>query len=471
MIGTGRSGTVWLAVHLGLEEYRAIKCISRRIADYETVRREALILKKLRHPAIPIVYDLEEDQEYLYLVEEYLQGSSLYTLIRNQGVIQEAEAVRYGIQLCQLVQFLHSAGETPILHLDLHPNNLIICKGIVKIIDFGQAVYEGCEEGGERRAVFGFASPEQYLSHQSLDTRADLYAIGAVLSFMVRGIPNVSPQLGQIIGRCMEPDREKRFRTADQVERRLKALPCMVDAAPSPPAKPSLVIAVVGSRPGVGATHLSLGLCADLSARGADALYVEKNQSGHMRCLAEYAGSRPDRRGIFRIGTCRIKPWYGESAALEPARPDIVICDYGSQWELLRGAQYQALLMIAGASPWEAWDLERMLERLLPAAREREKNAFLVFRAQKKGEALSLRIAGEGRKLRSFCQPFFRDPLEPAGEAKEFYEELWRALSPLAQREYSKKGRNGKRRSGWPLDLAKKGFRRAAQALTGRDAG
>ena len=120
MIGTGRSGTVWLAVHLGLEEYRAIKCISRRIADYETVRREALILKKLRHPAIPIVYDLEEDQEYLYLVEEYLQGSSLYTLIRNQGVIQEAEAVRYGIQLCQLVQFLHSAGETPIFHLDLH---------------------------------------------------------------------------------------------------------------------------------------------------------------------------------------------------------------------------------------------------------------------------------------------------------------------------------------------------------------
>lgn len=73
MIGTGRSGTVWLAVHLGLEEYRAIKCILRRGTNYETVRREALILKNLRHPAIPIVYDLEEDQDYLYLIEEYLQ--------------------------------------------------------------------------------------------------------------------------------------------------------------------------------------------------------------------------------------------------------------------------------------------------------------------------------------------------------------------------------------------------------------
>ena len=109
MIGTGRSGTVWLAVHLGLEEYRAIKCILRRGTNYETVRREALILKNLRHPAIPIVYDLEEDQDYLYLIEEYLRGASLYTLVCKQGVLWEADAVRYGIQLCQLVQFLHSA--------------------------------------------------------------------------------------------------------------------------------------------------------------------------------------------------------------------------------------------------------------------------------------------------------------------------------------------------------------------------
>ena len=42
-LGSGRSGTVWLAVHLGLEEYRAIKCVSRKCADYETFRREALI--------------------------------------------------------------------------------------------------------------------------------------------------------------------------------------------------------------------------------------------------------------------------------------------------------------------------------------------------------------------------------------------------------------------------------------------
>lgn len=109
VIGKGRTGTVWLAVHLGLEEYRAIKQVSKAAVGYEAFHREALILKSLRHPAIPIVYDLEEDQNFLYLIQEYIKGDSLYALIQNQGVISEAEAVRYGVQICALVEFLHFA--------------------------------------------------------------------------------------------------------------------------------------------------------------------------------------------------------------------------------------------------------------------------------------------------------------------------------------------------------------------------
>ena len=55
-------------MHIGLEEYRAIKRISKRDADYDTFRREALVLKELRHPGIPMIYDLEEDSEFFYLI-------------------------------------------------------------------------------------------------------------------------------------------------------------------------------------------------------------------------------------------------------------------------------------------------------------------------------------------------------------------------------------------------------------------
>lgn len=58
ILGTGRAGTVFLAVHLGLEEYRAIKRVPKSFLNYDRFRREALVLKELRHPGIPIVYDL-----------------------------------------------------------------------------------------------------------------------------------------------------------------------------------------------------------------------------------------------------------------------------------------------------------------------------------------------------------------------------------------------------------------------------
>ncbi|MEG2351007.1 MAG: protein kinase, partial [Hungatella sp.] len=77
VIGRGRDGIVYLAEHKELEEYRAIKRVSKTCVEYEQFRREALLLKELHHPGIPIIYDLEEDLEYSYLIEEYLEGDSL----------------------------------------------------------------------------------------------------------------------------------------------------------------------------------------------------------------------------------------------------------------------------------------------------------------------------------------------------------------------------------------------------------
>lgn len=80
ILGTGRAGTVFLAVHLGLEEYRAIKRVPKSFLTFERLRHEALVLKELRHPGIPIIYDVEEDEFYSYLIEEYLEGDKRQTL-------------------------------------------------------------------------------------------------------------------------------------------------------------------------------------------------------------------------------------------------------------------------------------------------------------------------------------------------------------------------------------------------------
>lgn len=479
MIGTGRTGTVWLAVHLGLDEYRAIKQVSKAVVAYEAFRREALIQKSLRHPAIPIVYDLEEDQEYLYLIEEYLKGISLYTLIERQGVMQEAEAVHYGVQICRLVEFLHSQGEKPILFLDLQPNNLIICGSIVKIVDFGQAAYGGpCAAPAERYGTVGCAAPEQYTTDLNLDTRTDIYAIGAVLSYMVkrtlplgqRSCNTVSRELESLIKRCMEPDREKRFATAGELEQQLLGLvrPYTKAMPRSSGHIPSLAAAVTGSRPGTGTTHLAIALCRYLNHCGWDTVYEEHNESGHIRCLAEFYGIRPDRQGLYDMAGCRMKPWYGEAVSLEEPGAAVVIRDYGTDWAALKrdlGPGTACVLMTAGGSPWQYKDCRRMLEALNPVQlKETGVSPVLVFRGLECGSrAFTGTEKARLRAVKLFGSPAFGNPLKPGREGTAFLEALWAAAAG---------GRPGGKERSW-LDRCCIGRRavRILRKMAGGDAG
>ncbi len=101
-----------------------LKGVPKTFVNYELFRKEALILKGIRDQAIPIVYDLAEDEQYSYLIEEYLEGDSLYALIRESGHCSSAMTIRYGIQICHLVHIMHSTMPTPVLYLDLQPKNL-----------------------------------------------------------------------------------------------------------------------------------------------------------------------------------------------------------------------------------------------------------------------------------------------------------------------------------------------------------
>ena len=172
-LGTGRSGTVYLAYHTELEEYRAIKVVPKSMVDYETFRKEALFLKTLRHPGIPIVYDILFDPNNMGLVEEYLEGESIYNLVKRLGRLSKKTAVDIGIQICRIIQFMNSL-DNPILYLDLQPKNLLVCEGVVRLTDFDHAQYaKDVRAFGERYGTVGFAAPEQYLG-EPLDCRTDV---------------------------------------------------------------------------------------------------------------------------------------------------------------------------------------------------------------------------------------------------------------------------------------------------------
>lgn len=449
-LGTGRSGTVWLAVHLGLQEYRAIKCVPRQQLDQESFRSEALILKELHHPGIPMIYDLEEDSEYFYLIEEYLEGCSLYTLIIRQGPMKEAEAVNYGIQLCGLVEYMHSACEIPILHLDLQPNNLILCNGVLKLIDFDHAAGSlAANASSKRYGTVGCAAPEQYTSDQKLDQRTDVYAIGAVLRFMITGTlregktaaPAPSKALGRIIETCMETDMDKRYSSARETGEELGGLCAQKQGCGKEnKAIPSHIVILAAMKPGSGATHLGFGLASFLNQQGYKVLYEEHNPSQAVRTLASASSMRPDQFGIYTMHGGCFKPWYGPAVDLEEAEGfDVVVRDYGTQWEqAAQGMKEEtACLLAAGsASPWDLRSVSRFggwLEGM--GAGLEDKGCCFILKGSQKNcrEALrALEKAGKGKvKGDSFVFLQYEDPFQLQKKERSFFEAVWISLSGM----------------------------------------
>ena len=134
ILGSGLNGSVYLAEHKTLGVYRAIKIVPKLNNHlFEEFRKEAQILKNLHHPGIPIIYDLEESKEAMYLVEEYMQGKNLYSRVHEIGVMPYQELVTFALALCRPMDYLHKQS---IFHLDIQPGNLIIKDGQVSIIDF-----------------------------------------------------------------------------------------------------------------------------------------------------------------------------------------------------------------------------------------------------------------------------------------------------------------------------------------------
>ena len=84
-LGKGNSSEVFLAEHRKLKAYRAVKCISKNSHSMQPqFLLEADILKNLKHPGIPTIYDVEEDNESFYIIEEYIQGQSLEAFVLHQ---------------------------------------------------------------------------------------------------------------------------------------------------------------------------------------------------------------------------------------------------------------------------------------------------------------------------------------------------------------------------------------------------
>lgn len=426
-LGNGRSGTVYLACHMELEELRAVKIVPKTIADYDTFKKEALFLKTLRHPGIPLVYDLEEDESYSYLIEEYLEGESLYAMVKRLGSLSMKTAISFGIQICRLIQFMNSA-EKPILYLDLQPKNMLVNGDTLRLTDFDHAQYaDDVSSFGERYGTIGFAAPEQYLG-KPLDCRTDVYAIGALLYFMVKGKPpgrepdfrtmEAERSLERIIRGCMAKNPKERYQSAKNVEDALEELQASISKEY---AIKSQTIVFAGARPGIGTTHAALGLSNFLTQSGKPSLYQEAYDTDTVRVLARNLGLAAARSGIYQLGSINIRPYYGETVRLPLLYFPIVIKDAGCGWmEGKRLPEADFYVIVCGGKWWEN-------DNTLNAARKLGVYGRVVLLFNHASGGIRLKLPEELKGYPCLFLPFFPNPFRKDEAAFSCYQKLMRA--------------------------------------------
>lgn len=182
-LGGKRGEEVYLAEFTALQSYRVLKILSKENPYYGQLKAEADILKVLRHPCIPALLDLAEDEKSLIMAEQYLEGESLKTYCSRGGKLSEKIIIDFAVQICNLLLYLHSF-DREILYLDLQPENILVSEGMIELVDFGCAVFADSAE--DLRYGFGtpgFAAPE-LKGKGAACIGSDIYAVGKILSYL-----------------------------------------------------------------------------------------------------------------------------------------------------------------------------------------------------------------------------------------------------------------------------------------------
>ena len=145
LIGQGGMSKVYLAMDKRLNKQWAIKEIEKRTRDknneivIQSAIAEANMIKQLDHPAIVRIVDIIDNGNVIYIIEDYIEGEPLSTILENSGAQPQDMVVEWAIQLCEALEYLHTR-KPPIIYRDMKPANVMLKPdGNVKVIDFGIA--------------------------------------------------------------------------------------------------------------------------------------------------------------------------------------------------------------------------------------------------------------------------------------------------------------------------------------------
>lgn len=264
-LGAGGMGEVYRARDTRLNRDVAIKVLPEHLSQSPELRerfeREARAISQLSHPHICVLYDIGNHDGKTYLVLECLEGETLGTRLRR-GPLPSDQVLKLGAQIADALDKAHRRG---VVHRDLKPDNIMVTKSGVKVLDFGLAKPLATPAGvsssivatmthgpltaeGMLVGTFQYMAPEQ-LEGKEADERSDVFALGCVLYEMCTGkrafdgkstasivaaimetdpaalsmtAPLTPPALEWAIRKCLNKDPEERWQSAGDLASELR---------------------------------------------------------------------------------------------------------------------------------------------------------------------------------------------------------------------------------------------------------
>jgi serine/threonine-protein kinase len=197
-LGAGGMGTVYKACHGRMKRIVALKVLAREAAGQGTFahrfQREVETIAQLSHPNIVMAFDAGEAAAGLFLVMEFVNGRDLDSEVQEHGPLSVADAVSCLLQAAHGLAYAHGQG---VIHRDVKPANLLRdASGLVKVADLGLARLSSGPAGGSRAGLTqaggivgtaDYMAPEQALDSTTIDARADVYALGCTLYYLLTG--------------------------------------------------------------------------------------------------------------------------------------------------------------------------------------------------------------------------------------------------------------------------------------------
>ena len=269
-IAKGGMAALWAARIVGSRGFQKVVAVKTMLpdlgddADFEAMfLDEARLASRIRHPHVVEIVDLGEEGDLLYIVMEWVDGETIFTLnkqAREKGGIPLPILLRIVADACAGLHAAHELRDAKgqllnLVHRDISPQNVMISfDGIVKLVDFGVAKASGriheTRVGSVMKGKVPYLSPEQ-LTSGKLDRRADIFSLGILLYAMVSGkhpfrgetdaktmenicrrahvplrdlVPTVPPELEAVVDRALAKDPKDRWPDCAALQRVLGGL-------------------------------------------------------------------------------------------------------------------------------------------------------------------------------------------------------------------------------------------------------